>query len=105
MAPFEIGEAFVLFLVALSYVPVLRAYTIERESPWLVAGFTTLLLGRIAAVAETVVLPVVLNVVEHGVGIALTAAFFTLHFYGEWRTEESRYGGDQTSQSLLSGDR
>lgn len=89
-----VGEAFVLFLVALGYVPVLRAYRLEREYPWLVAGYTALLAGRAAAVAPAVVAPGVLDAVEYGVGIALAAACFGVHFYDEWRAEDSRYRSD-----------
>ena len=89
--PFDIGEAFVLFLVTLGYVPVIRAYSLKRESPWLLAGYTALLLGRVAAVVEGMMYPTVLALVEHGVGIALASILFSVHFYGEWQGETSRY--------------
>ena len=103
-SPIEVGEAFVLFLVALGYVPVIRAYRLEREFPWLVAGYTALLAGRIAAVAGSVAYPGVLEFVEYGIGIALTAACFAIHFYDEWRAEDSRYRHDALGRPLRGED-
>jgi hypothetical protein len=91
----DVGAAFVLFLVTLGYVPVLRAYTLERDSPWLVAGYTALVVGRFAAVAEAVTYPTLLNLLEHGVGIALAATLFSIHFYVRWQSEDSRYHTDR----------
>lgn len=84
--PVEVGEAFVLFLVVVGYVPVLRAYVAKRAAAWLVAGYTAILIGRAASLAEAFYWPAVLNLVEHAVGITLAACLFFVHFYTEWRT-------------------
>jgi len=103
-SPLAVGEAFVLFLVALGYVPAVRAYSVEREDPWLVAGYSALLVGRVAAVAGTVTRVDLLLLLEHGVGIALAAVCFVIHFWIEWRVEGDRDRSEPLDRALADGD-
>jgi len=103
VSPLLIGEAFVCFLLVLGYVPVVRAYAVERDSPWLLAGFSALLLGRLASLTVRLGGPAELLAVDHGVGVALAGLLFAAHFYrgerggartGSARPSPSRRGGD-----------
>jgi hypothetical protein len=81
MTPFEVEELFVLVLVGAGYVPVIRAYAGNRESFLLFAGYSALLVGRLATVLEDIAFPTVLATVEHVVGVALAGLLFFGHFY------------------------
>ncbi|MFB6138870.1 MAG: hypothetical protein ABEJ26_00360 [Halosimplex sp.] len=86
MASFPLGDAFALFVVTLSYLPVLRAYALERSVPRLVAAHTALLVGRVAAVAAPALGWPRLALVEYGVGVALAGLLFAGFCYREWHT-------------------
>ncbi|MFB6164040.1 MAG: hypothetical protein ABEJ31_02680 [Haloarculaceae archaeon] len=98
------GDAFVVLLATLGFVPAVRAYAAERAAPWVVAAYAALLVGRLAAayVPESATMERTLFV--HGVGVVAVAAFVGLHFYAELRTGEA--GDDPVDRRLdAAGDR
>jgi hypothetical protein len=76
----ETEELFVLALVLAGYVPVVRAYARRRRARWFFLGYTALLVGRAATIAEDFVGSGLWVVAEHGVGVALAGVCFLLHF-------------------------
>ena len=74
--PVDANEAVVFVIALLGLAPVIVAYARYRSTSLFFLGYVALLVGAAATIAESFVLPDVLNVVEHGVGIALAGALF-----------------------------
>lgn len=84
IGPFSVLELVALFVSLVGLVPVL---TQHRESTkWFTAGYGLLVVGMVATNLEAVVLPVVLNFVEHGVGVGLAGVVL---FVAAYRRRES----------------
>lgn len=77
----EIWEVIVLLMMLIGYIPLIRAYTRVNRTTWLFAGYTALIIGRIATVAEGFVMPTIFNAIEHGIGILLAGGLFVLYTY------------------------
>lgn len=77
----EIEEVLILVLVLVGYAPVIRAYTQVDRSKWIFAGYTALVIGRVATVAEGFIVPAVFNAVEHGVGVMIAGGLFAIYTY------------------------
>lgn len=81
MALVEIEELLVLFLVLVGYAPVIRAYTRVDRRKWLFAGYTALVIGRLATILEGFAAPGVFNTVEHGIGVMVAGGLFAVYTY------------------------
>lgn len=77
----DIQEGLILVLVLVGYAPVVRAYSRWDRTKWLFAGYTALVIGRVATIAEGFVAPTILDAVEHGVGIAIPGGLFAIYAY------------------------
>ncbi|SEW25271.1 hypothetical protein [Halobacterium jilantaiense] len=79
LGAFGVLEVVGLIVAVLGLLPVLSQY--KDETKWFTAGYLLLVVGMIATNLEAVVLPVVLNVTEHVVGIGLAGITFLFAAY------------------------
>ncbi|MFC7072598.1 hypothetical protein ACFQJ7_17300 [Halovenus rubra] len=79
IGPFAVLEFVGMVVSVLGLVPVLSQY--KEDTKWFTAGYLLLVVGILATNVEGVVLPVVLNMTEHVVGIGFAGVVFLYAAY------------------------
>lgn len=84
VGPFSVLELVGLLVSLIGLVPVLTQH--RKSTKWFTAGYGLLVVGMIATNVENVLLSVVLNFVEHGVGIGLAGVVLFVAAYKRRQT-------------------
>lgn len=79
LTSFDPLEVAVCVIALIGLVPVLTQY--REETKYFALGYVLLVISAVATNLEAVVLPDVLNVVEHGAGIAGAGVVFLVAAY------------------------
>lgn len=77
VGPFELYEVLLMALLLVGLIPVTLQYLAHRNR-WFYSAYVAFCIGSVATVLEHVMLPDLLNLVEHTVGIMLSGLLFWL---------------------------
>ncbi len=83
----EANEVITLIIVLFGYFSVVTCYRDKPSTKWFLAGYTLLIIGMLATNLEAFVFPEIMNLIEHGIGVAGAGIVFLYWAYKHYSQE------------------